>query len=95
VEKREGGMREQSHIEAMREAVRGDFERAKERRPSIFERPAAPPVEIRAGPASDTVLRAERGPEPAAEPEPEVQAPPEPGPEAPARKRPRWAFWRR
>ena len=43
MEKRLSGMREQSHIDAMREAVRGDLERARERRPSIFERPAAPP----------------------------------------------------
>lgn len=40
-------MREQSHIDAMRDAIRGDLERARERRPSIFERPAPPPVEIR------------------------------------------------
>jgi len=91
-------MREQSHIEAMREAVRGDLERARERRASIFERPAPPPVEIR------------RPPEPAPEPEPVIAAEPEPEPqpeaevvaEEPAtvaepgpKRRFRLAFWRR
>jgi len=77
-------MREQSHIDAMREAVRGDIERARERRPSIFERPAAPPVEIRAtpppGPPSNTVLQRPE-PEPAPEPEPVAAEAPEPEPE--------------
>ena len=85
-------MREQSHIEAMREAVRGDLERARNRRASIFERPAAPPVEIRENPPpplSNTETSAEPVPVPTQEPEP-VPA------EAPPQKPPRrWAFWRR
>jgi hypothetical protein len=92
MEKREGGMREQSHIDAMREAVRGDIERAKERRPSIFERPAPPPVEIRQEPSAPPKPIAV--PEP--EPEPEPVTEPVPVAEAPAPKpKPRWAFWRR
>jgi hypothetical protein len=91
-------MREQSHIDAMREAVRGDIERAKERRPSIFERPAAPPVEIRREPppqpAPEPVAAATPAPEPAPEAEPEVQAELVAEAPAPAPKR-RWAFWRR
>lgn len=79
-------MREQSHLEAMREAVRGDIERARERRPSIFERPSQPPVEIRA--ALEPVAASAPEPEPAVEPKPEA-APPATNPN------PRWAFWRR
>src|SRR5581483_1392111 len=94
-----GRMREQSHIDAMREAVRGDIERAKKRRESIFERGATPAFEIRADPPSNKLLQS---PEPAPEPEPEPEVQPEPEPEvepvaaeAPAPKRSRWAFWRR
>ncbi len=81
-------MAEQSHLEAMREAIRGDLERARSRRPSIFERPAPPPLEVRA----PTEQAPEPAPEPAAvepvavEPEPEpvsepVSDEPEPLPE--------------
>ncbi len=89
-------MGEQSHLEAMREAVRGDIERAKSRRPSIFERPAPAPVEIReaATPEPDpapaveqpeepcnTLLQGETGPESTPEPEPGlVGAEPQPEP---------------
>ncbi len=37
-------MREQSHIDAMRAAIRGDLERARARRPSIFERASVAPT---------------------------------------------------
>jgi hypothetical protein len=97
-------MREQSHIDAMREAVRGDLERARNRRPSIFERPAPPPLEIRADPSP---LESEPEPEPepepvvaAVEPEPEPElapvAEPEVAEEPPAapKRRFRLAFWR-
>ena len=94
MEKRKGGMKDQSHIEAMREAVRGDLERARNRRPSIFERPAPPPAAV-----------PEPEPEPEPEPvvatvEPEFDPEPEPEPvvaeDPPAPKR-RFtlAFWRR
>lgn len=63
----------------MREAVRGDIERARERRPSIFERPAAPPVEVRPEPPSDKLLQSAK-PEPQVQPEPEAAAEPEPEP---------------
>ena len=96
MEKREVGMREQSHIDAMREAVRGDIERARERRPSIFERPAAPPVEVRPKPAPEPEPEVEPEPEPVAAEGPEPEPEPEPVvAEAPAPKRSRWAFWRR
>ena len=82
MEKRLVGMREQSHLDAMREAVRGDIERAKERRPSIFERPAPPPVEIRqerpAQPAPAPVSAPVAEPDPEAYPEPETRPEPEP-----------------
>jgi hypothetical protein len=89
-------MAEQSHLEAMREAIRGDLERARSRNPSIFERPAAPAAEIREEPAPEPPVvepapvivarepvAAEPDPEPvAAEPEPEPELAPEPAPEA-------------
>ena len=69
-------MADQSHLEAMREAIKGDIERARARRPSIFERPAPPPVEIREAARQVPVPK----PAPAAveaDPEP-VEADPEP-----------------
>jgi hypothetical protein len=76
-------MAEQSHLEAMREAIRGDLERARSRRPSIFERPAPPPVEIRRDPPAPVEPQPEPEPESAAvaEPEPESAAVAEPEPE--------------
>ena len=67
-------MREQSHIDDMREAIRGDIERAKARRPSIFERPSVAhgAEAAEAEPASEVAAV-----EPAAEVEP-VDAPSEP-----------------
>ena len=56
-------MTEQSHLDAMRAAIRGDLERARARRPSIFERPAAAPPEVE---------EPELLPVPVNEPEPEV-----------------------
>jgi hypothetical protein len=94
-------MAEQSHLDAMREAIRGDLERARARRPSIFERPAPPPLEIREAPPR------EPEPEPVAvkpeaEPEAAIDEPlavePEPGEPEPAEQRrsfiSRLAFWR-
>jgi hypothetical protein len=96
-------MAEQSHLEAMREAIKGDLERARSRNPSIFERPAVPAAEIRAEPQPPP------DPEPpVVEPEPVSDAPapvavepepqPEPEPEAAAEPRrsffSRLAFWR-
>ena len=99
-------MAEQSHLEAMREAIKGDLERARSRNPSIFERPAAPPpVEIQETPPPEPepVVAATSEPEPepvvepeaAAEPEPEheVEPTPEPGPRRSFLSR--LAFWRR
>jgi hypothetical protein len=97
-------MAEQSHLEAMREAIKGDLERARSRNPSIFERPAAPVVEIREDPAPEPpVVEREPAPvavtpepvaaEPEPEPEPEPQAEPEPAPDAsPAEPAPRRSF---
>ncbi len=103
-------MGDQSHLEAMREAIRGDLERARARRPSIFERPAPPPVEIRAQPAPapvqpelairppdepcDTVLQGATEPEHAPATEPVVEAPAAAA-TAPRRLLDRLAFWRR
>ena len=73
-------MSEKSHIEDMRQAIRGDLERARARGQSVFERPASPPA---------AVAEAEPPPpvEPVAEPEPQTRPEPEP-----AR---RWfQFWR-
>jgi hypothetical protein len=88
-ENRKNWVREESQIDDMRAAVRGDLERARARRPSIFERPAAPPPAI-----------AEPEPQPEPEPEPEpaptIELPPAaavPPPEP--RLRDRLAFWRR
>lgn len=97
-------MAEQSHLEAMREAIRGDLERARSRRPSIFERPAPPPVEIRPDPPPQAKPEPASlpEPEPIAEAEPEPEPVAEPEPEAPAeaaesRRRvlSYLAFWRR
>jgi hypothetical protein len=82
---RKNWVREESQIDDMRAAVRGDLERARARRPSIFERPAAPPP-----PAAE--------PEPQPEPEPErpIELPPAPAvPPADRRLRDRLGFWRR
>ena len=77
-------MREQSHLDAMREAVRGDLERARSRNPSIFENavPAQAPAPEQPEPLPEPVVQAVPEPEPLvqAEPEPEpvVQTDPEP-----------------
>jgi hypothetical protein len=81
-------MRDESHIDDMRAAVRGDLERARARGATIFERPAAPPPVVE-----------EPDPQPEPEPEPEPEAPFEPPPAAGApppepRLRDRLAFWR-
>ena len=79
-------MGEQSHKEAMREAIRGDLERARSRNPSIFERPAAPPE-------PEVELEPEPVPPPLAvvlEPEPV----PEPVGVVPARARDQWSVER-
>ncbi len=74
-------MREQSHIDDMRAAIRGDLERARARRPSIFERPSVSVVpevrdeELVEAPEPEPVVGAEPELEVAAaarEPEPEV-----------------------
>jgi len=70
----------------MRAAVRGDFERARARGATIFERPAAPPPVV-------------EEPDPQPEPEPEPEEPFEPPPAAAAppperRLRDRLRFWR-
>ena len=81
MENRLDGMGEQSHKEAMREAIRGDLERARSRRPTVFERAAPPPVEIR---------ELQGG---SASPEQTVEPQPEPAPEAVSLRR--FPFWRR
>jgi len=94
-------MSEQSHLEAMREAIKGDLERARSRRASVFERPAPPPLEIRAAPVPPPV--AEPEPEPVAvEPEPVAEEPvveepvvaAEPAPEPERSFWSRLVFWR-
>jgi hypothetical protein len=78
-------VREESQIDDMRAAVRGDLERARARRPSIFERPAAPP------PAAGK-------PDPQPEPEPElpIELPPAAAAPPPEKRlRDRLGFWRR
>ena len=72
-------MAEQSHLEAMREAIRGDLERARSRRPSIFERPAPPPVEVR--PPMEPAVEPEPPAEPATSDAEPDQAAVEPEPE--------------
>ena len=81
-------MREQSHLDAMREAVRGDLERARSRNPSIFENavPAQAPA-----PEPEPVLQAVLEPEP----EPQREVEPEPEPVAKPSFLGRLAFWRR
>src|SRR5262245_27536332 len=77
-------MGEQSHKEAMREAIRGDLERARSRNPSIFEGASPPPAP--AEPAGKIGLQgtAEQEPivepvvQPEPEPEPVVEVEPEP-----------------
>src|SRR5262245_23641999 len=98
-------MGEQSHKEAMREAIRGDLERARSRNPTIFEGASPPPAP--AEPAGNTVLQGTAEPEPTVEPvvqpepEPEpvvevepVVAEPEPEPEPRRGFLSRLAFWR-
>ena len=88
-------MGEQSHKEAMREAIRGDLERARSRNPSIFEG-AGPTPAPADEPAGNAVLPETTGPEPVVEPvgqpEPEAEAAvevePEPDPVAPAEPEP-------
>ncbi len=82
-------MREESHLDDMRSAIRGDFERLAERRggqelmsaddeapeQDLGERTAEPTLE----PASESEL--EPRPEDVSEPEPEPEPDPEPEPE--------------
>jgi hypothetical protein len=89
-------VREQSHIDAMRAAIRGDLERARARRPSIFERPAAPPVAEDPEPTPEpmpviTTAAPRSAPAPPTEPPPAARTPPAPA----QRVRDRLAFWRR
>jgi hypothetical protein len=98
-------MREQSQIEDMRAAIRGDLERARSRNPDIFEAVATQPV---AEPEPEPAAEAEPEPtvepdpepeavvEPEPEPEPEPAAEPEPEPEPEPRRSllARLAFWR-
>jgi len=63
-------LRDQSHIDDMRAAIRGDLERARARRPSIFARPSPPPPPAKEPPQPETVAEAE----------------PEPSPESPAER---------
>ena len=97
-------MREQSHLDAMREAIRGDLERARSRNPSIFENavPAQasaaepellPKPVVQTVPEPEPVLQAVPEPEP--EPLPEVDVEPEPEPAPKASFLGRLAFWRR
>jgi hypothetical protein len=94
-------VRQQSHINDMREAIRGDLERARSRRPSIFERPAAPPA---VADDPEPTLEPERIPEPEPVAEQKPRSEPAPPPELPSaaaappserRVRDRLAFWRR
>jgi hypothetical protein len=97
--------REQSHLEDMRAAIRGDLERARSRNPDIFEAVATQPVvEPDPAPVTEPVLEPE--PEPIAEavsepealvepePEPAVEPEPEPAPEPRKGFLARLAFWR-
>jgi len=89
-------VRDESHIDDMRAAVRGDFERARARGATIFERPAAPPPMVE---EPDPQPEPEPEPQPEPEPEPEPEEPFEPPPAAVAppperRLRDRLRFWR-
>ena len=93
-------MREQSHLDAMREAIRGDLERARSRNPSIFENAvpaqasaAEPKPVVQTVPEPEPVLPSVPEPEP--EPLPEVDVEPEPEPAPKASFLGRLAFWRR
>ena len=96
-------MREQSHIDAMRDAIRGDLERARSRNPDIFENalpptaPGAEPepaVDAAPEPEPQSVLQAVPDPEPEPQPEPEAIAEPEPDPAPERGFFARLAFWR-
>ena len=94
-------MTEQSHLDAMRAAIRGDLERARARRPSIFERPAGAPVEVEE-PEPVPVPEPVQAPEPELEVvvEPEPVPEPEPAAEPESVQQPglrwrRFRFWRR
>src|SRR5712691_11743801 len=83
-ENRRNWVREESQIDDMRAAVRGDLERARARRPSIFERPAAPPL-----------AAVEPDPQPEPEPEQPIELPPAAATSPPERRlRDRLGFWR-
>jgi hypothetical protein len=74
-------MGEQSHLEAMREAVRGDLERARSRNPSIFAAPPEPEPEPEPEPPeapSNNLLEGEPEVVPEVLPDPEVELEPEP-----------------
>ena len=95
--KREGVTREESQIEAMREALRGDIERARSRNPDVFERASAAPVSqpvLEPDPAPSTnLLQGTAGPDetvvaPVAEVQHEVEHAPEPEPEHAAEPEP-------
>ncbi|HST26012.1 MAG TPA: hypothetical protein VLJ76_08470 [Gaiellaceae bacterium] len=83
--KREGDMPEESQIEAMRQALRGDIERARSRNPDVFDRPpptTAPVAALEPEPApSNNLLQGTTGPdETVAALELELELAPEPEP---------------
>jgi hypothetical protein len=91
-------VRDQSHIDDMRAAVRGDLERLRARRQSVFERPAPPPAAEEPAPQPEPVPTLV--PQPAPLPEPELEPDPAPPPAAASaasepRRFGRLAFWRR
>ena len=78
-------MADQSHINDMRAAVRGDLERARARNPAIFEHALAvqtpePQAETPAEP--EPVALVEPEPEPQVQPEPAAEPEPPTAPEA-------------
>jgi hypothetical protein len=92
-------VRDQSHIDDMRAAVRGDLERLRARRQSVFERPSAPPPAAEE-PAPQPEPVPTLVPQPAPLPEPELEPDPAPPPAAASaasepRRFGRLAFWRR
>ena len=84
-------MADQSHIEAMRAAVRGDLERARAKNPGIFEgQVAVEAVEPDPEPTPPPVPTPIPEPTPEPVPEPTLSPIPEPSP-APAAR----SFWAR
>jgi hypothetical protein len=88
-----GGLREQSHLDDMRAAVRGDLERARKRR-EAGQTTGPAPLDLRTPPEPRKIDEPTHDPEAELEPKAQLEPEPDTAPE-PAPKRSVWSRLRR